>query len=63
MNRVGQVVLGAYFIGYWYYLLSSAYLAWPKVGFFGLGQFMIPQAFISLLWPVWLWVGFRPFMP
>lgn len=63
MRRVGLALGAGYLVGYWYYMLSGLYLAWPKVGLFGLGQFAIPQAFISILWPLWLWLGHRPLMP
>ena len=63
MRLTSQIAAAIYMVGYWYYLLSTVYLAWPKVGLFGLGMFAVPQAFISILWPLWLWMGYRPFMP
>jgi hypothetical protein len=60
---IGEVIIGAYFVGYWYYLLSSTYLALHKISWFGLGYWAVPQASISILWPLWLWLGYRPLMP
>jgi hypothetical protein len=52
-----------YMIGYWYYLLSTFYLAWPKLSLFGFGPFAMVQALVSIPWPLWLWLGYRPLMP
>lgn len=63
MKRLGQVAGGLYFLGYWYYLLSTAWLGVAKLGWFSLAPWIIPQAFIAMLWPVWLWIGYRPWLP
>jgi hypothetical protein len=59
----GKALVLVYMIGYWYYLLSTIYFAWPKLTLFGYGAFAVAQAPISILWPLWLWLGYRPLMP
>jgi len=62
-ETTGSGIVIIYMVGYWFYLLSTIYLAFPKLSWFGWGEFAIPQSLISILWPLWLWLGYRPLMP
>jgi hypothetical protein len=63
LKRIGEAIAVVYILGYWYYLLSTLYLAWPNLTWFNYGPFAVVQAIISILWPLWLWLEYRPLMP
>jgi hypothetical protein len=64
MKRLLIVLFGVFYMfGYWYYFLTTLYLAWPKYTLSTLAVFAIPQLFISILWPIWQLMGHRPFLP
>jgi hypothetical protein len=59
MATLGKVVLGAYFVGYWFYLISAMVLAWPNLTLWTYGSYALTQAMVAILWPAWLIIG-RP---
>jgi len=63
LKRIGEAIAVIYMVGYWYYLLSTFYFAWPKLSLFSFGPFAVTQAFVSIPWPLWLWLEYRPLMP
>jgi hypothetical protein len=63
LKRTGTGIAIIYMMGYWFYLLSTIYLALPKLSWFSWSVFAIYQSLISILWPLWFWLEYRPLMP
>jgi hypothetical protein len=63
-KQINKVGLWAYLTGYYAYLSSAVYFAWPKLGWLAIiGMYGVYQSFIALVWPVWIIIGYWPLVP
>ncbi len=68
-TRWVKAIARFYLIGYVYYLISSIAMASPTLSLQTYGElattggYAMAQAFIAILWPLWLALGFRPWTP